>query len=117
MAIQTLHPQFHMNVMPELNRLLGGLLGLVDPVSRDTEQCKAPDQNGDQPSWLTEPIKKITDHAYSCIKISTFRFACLVYAKNPAAERSCFAAKQELKLTEPTTILGYKHKPVPITLQ
>jgi hypothetical protein len=66
-----------MNIVPELDRLFGRLLGLIYPIGRDAEQCKAPDQHGDQTGWLTEPVEKITDHAYSCDKISSCRLPYL----------------------------------------
>jgi hypothetical protein len=62
-----------MNIMPELNRLFGGLLGEKNPISENAEQSQGADQHCNQPGWLTEPIQKITDHAYSCGKISSFR--------------------------------------------
>jgi hypothetical protein len=69
-AVQALHTQVHVNIMSELNGLFGGRLGRVDPKGRKTEQRNAPDQDGDQAGRLKEPSKKITDHAYSCDKIS-----------------------------------------------
>jgi hypothetical protein len=113
-AVQALHTEIYMNVMSKLNRLFGGLLGCIDPIGRNTEQCQAPDQHCDQSCWLKEPSRKFSNHAYSCGKISSFR--TFMTHKVSADNLFYFAAQQDMDLTVKTKNI-YKRRLVPVTLQ